>query len=288
MASNTSAVQRVERDNFKYQFRSSSWPLLDELKDLMNSQQKDVFGKRYGNLLSLLDAQVEDVALQTLLQFYDPVLHCFTFQDYQLAPTLEEYSHLLDIKVTDHVPFIRVPEEPDFAAIAKALYLSLSDVKNRWRRNKITCGLNVEFLKAKAQEKVKEGCWDAFYALLAVLIYGVVLFPDVENLVELAAICVFMNKNPVPTILADTYYAIHSRHGKKGFVVCCVPLLFKWFMAQLPITGFFVESSLKWAQKIMALTSFDIKWHRLNVDSTSVVASCGGFSNVPLVGLRIK
>ena len=65
MASN-SAVQRVERDNFKYQFRSSSWPFLDELRDLMNSRQKDVFGKRYGNLLSLLDAQVEDVTLQTL------------------------------------------------------------------------------------------------------------------------------------------------------------------------------------------------------------------------------
>ena len=67
--------------------------------------------------------------------------------------------------------------------------------------------------------------WVKFNALLAVLIYGLVIFPDVEKLVDLAAICMFMNLNLVPTILANTYFAIHSRYGKKGVVVCFVPFL---------------------------------------------------------------
>ena len=72
----------------------------------MNCQQMGVFGGRYGNLLSLLDAQVDDKVAQTFLQFYDPELNCFIFQDYQLAPPLEEYSHLLHIIITNHIPLI--------------------------------------------------------------------------------------------------------------------------------------------------------------------------------------
>ena len=79
MENNIDIVLKTKRDNFSYQFRPSIWPSLEELRDLMNCQQMGIFGERYGNLLSLLDAQVDDKAVQTLLQFYDPELHCFTF-----------------------------------------------------------------------------------------------------------------------------------------------------------------------------------------------------------------
>ena len=107
------------------------------------------FSKQYEDLLSLLDAQVDDRALQTLLQFYDLELRCFTFQDYQLAPTLEEYSHILGIKVTDCVPFSHVLDEYDYEAIAKMIYLSLSDVKSNWRKRGTTSGFSTDFLLRK-------------------------------------------------------------------------------------------------------------------------------------------
>ncbi|XP_058725918.1 uncharacterized protein LOC131597226 [Vicia villosa] len=50
------------------------------------------------------------------------------------------------------------------------------------------------------------------------MIYGLVMFPNIPNFIDLTAICLFMDQNPVPTLLADTYYAIHSRYGKKGSV----------------------------------------------------------------------
>ena len=52
----------------------------------------EAFRAKYGRLLSLLKIDMVEGVLATLVQFYDPVYHCFTFLDYQLASTLEEYS----------------------------------------------------------------------------------------------------------------------------------------------------------------------------------------------------
>ena len=50
--------------------------------------------------------------LSTLVQIYDPMYHCFTFPDYQLMPTLEEYSYLLDLPITDRVRFTGLEPKP--------------------------------------------------------------------------------------------------------------------------------------------------------------------------------
>ena len=106
MANNVGTNKRETRDVIGYKFCTSAQPLLKKLSDQVVYPNSQVFSKRYGNLLSLLDAKVDTRALQTLLQFYDPKLRCFMFQDYKLAPTLEEYSYLLNIKITNHVPFL--------------------------------------------------------------------------------------------------------------------------------------------------------------------------------------
>ncbi|XP_058752821.1 uncharacterized protein LOC131626013 [Vicia villosa] len=184
------------------------------------------FNHDYGNLLSILNTSFDLMALITLFQFYDPQLRCFTFQDYQLVPTLEEFSYILNIRITDDVPFVRVPKV------------------------------------VRAEEAAKKERWVDFSRLLAIMIYGIVLFPSREKFVSLSAICVFMNKNPVPTLLADAYFAIHSRNKKGGYVVgSCLPLLYRWFMLHLPVKGPFVlkKSSLPWSDRIVNLTSYDIR-----------------------------
>lgn len=119
------------------------------------------------------------------------------------------------------------------------------------------CGLPLKFLADKVDYYDDNGSWVIFSRLLAVMVYGAVLFPDVEILIGLASIFLFIGRNPVPTILADTYYAIHSQHGKRGVVVCCLPLLYKRFLIHLPVKGPFVETrgTLKWSKRVMALTS---------------------------------
>lgn len=67
----------------------------------------------------------------------------------------------------------------------------------------------MKFLMDKATTFADTESWDAFNTILALLIYGIVLFPNIEDFVDLASICMFMAKNIVPTLLADTYYPIH-------------------------------------------------------------------------------
>ncbi|XP_058745900.1 uncharacterized protein LOC131618753 [Vicia villosa] len=286
MDNNVTVNQGATRRTHTYTFHREGMVQLGQLGELVTGHNETVFSDNYGNILSLLYSRVDEWALSTLLQFYDPDIRCFTFSDYQLAPTLEEYSYLLNIKIQHRVPFVCVPEKPRLDYIANALYLSLGDVHDNWKKNGDTHGFYMSFLVEKAQEFADKGIWEAFNAILAALIYGIVMFPNIHKFVDLAAICLFMDKNPIPTLLADTYYSIHSRHGKRGAIRGCLPLLYKWFKSHLPASGPFVTSTQKWSQRIMGLTANDIVWYQFRTGISEVIIRCGNFGNVPLIGTR--
>lgn len=89
---------------YSYKFVEPSLKTLRGLGARLVLNNKDKFKDAYGNLLGMLNAEVNITALHTLMQFYDPPLRCFTFQDYQLAPTLEEYSHILGLRLRIRLP----------------------------------------------------------------------------------------------------------------------------------------------------------------------------------------
>nr|AAQ82036.1 unknown [Pisum sativum] len=281
-------VPESKRKTCSYSFYREPLTSLIELGSLMPSDQLKGFVGQFGDILTLLKTVVDPVPLQTLLQFYDPELRCFTFQDYQLAPTLEEYSILMSIPIQHQVPFLDVPKEVDFRVIARALRMSVKEVCDNWKPSGEVVGMPLKFLLRVAREEAEKGNWEVFHAQLAAMIYGIVLFPSMPNFIDHAAISIFIGGNPVPTLLADTYYAIHSRHGKGGAIRCCLPLLLRWFMSLLPASGPFMDtqSTLKWTQRVMSLTSYDIRWQSYRMDVKDVVMSCGEFRNVPLVGTK--
>ncbi|KAI5412190.1 hypothetical protein KIW84_057025 [Lathyrus oleraceus] len=258
-------VPEPKRKTCSYSFHREPLTPLAELGSLVTDDRLKSFVGRYGDILTVLKTVVDPVPLQTLLQFYDPELRCFTFQDYQLAPTLEEYSIMLKLSTWVSRKSVIVGK-------------SSGDV----------VGLPLKFLLRVAREEAEKGSWEAFHAQLAVMIYGIVLFPSMPNFVDYAAVSIFIGGNPVPTLLADTYYAIHSRHGKGGAIRCCLPLLLRWFLSLLPVSGPFVDaqSTHKWTQRVMSLTSYDIRWQSYRMDVRNVIMSCGGFRNVPLIGTR--
>jgi len=76
---------------------------------------------------------------------------------------------------------------------------------------------------------------DAFDVILALLIYGLVLFPNLNNFVDINSIYIFLSKNLVPTLLADTYHSIHEcTLAGRGTILCCAPLLHRWITFHLP------------------------------------------------------
>ena len=84
-----------------------------QLKDLASRvSDTSSFIRRHGQLLSLVTSKFDEQMMSVLFQFFDPVHHCFTFLDYQLVPTMEEFSHLLGISILEKMPFTGLEETP--------------------------------------------------------------------------------------------------------------------------------------------------------------------------------
>jgi hypothetical protein len=271
----------------KYNFKSPDLTKLRKLGSLVSDPED--FRGRHGKLLSILKTNVEEGILNTLVQFYDPLYHCFTFPDYQLVPTLEEYSYWVGLPVSNKAPFNGLEEIPKSSAIAAALHLKTSDIATNITSKGGFQGLTSRFLFGKAFTFAEARSIDAFEAILALLIYGLVLFPNVDCFVDINAIRIFLIGNPVPTLLADTYHSIHHRTQKgDGTIICCAPLLYRWFISHLPRSNIFKENpdKLRWSERLISLAPEDIVWYNAAYDVGVIIDSCGEFPNVPLLGTR--
>lgn len=150
-------------------------------------------------------------------------------------------------------------------------------------------GLPAKFLMDKAATISSVGSMIAFEVVLALLIHGIVLFPNVENSVDINAIRIFLIRNPVPTLLVDTYYFIQHKTKKNGgTATCCAHLMYKWFILHLPQSNLFKDNKkcLRWSHRIMSLTNANVTWYsRVNFD-VKIIDNYGEFPNVPLLGAK--
>ena len=101
-----------------------------QLKELVSEIPDHVqFIKRHGYLLDLVTSGFEEDRMHVVFQFFEPKYHCFTFPDYQLVPTLEEFSKLLETPILIQIPFNGLEKVPRFEDIAAALHLKRSDIE---------------------------------------------------------------------------------------------------------------------------------------------------------------
>ena len=57
-------------------------------------------------------------AISSLTQYYDQSLRCFTFGDFQLAPTIEEFEGILGCPIEGRKPYLSSGYYPSMARIA--------------------------------------------------------------------------------------------------------------------------------------------------------------------------
>jgi len=277
----------ARRSTTKYYFKCPDLSKLTELGSLVTSPED--FRAHYEKLLSILKINVEEGILDTLVQFYDPLYHCFTFPNYQLVPTLEEYSYLVGLPVSDEVPFHGLEQTPKPSTSEASLHLETFELKANLTTKGGLQGLPTKFLYQKASTFAEVGSSNAFDSILALLIYGLVLFPNIEDFVNINSIQIFLTKKPVPTLLADIYHSIHDRTQRgRGIILCCTPLLYKWFTFHLTQSHSFKANpeNLPWSQRIMSLTPSDIVWYHVACDIGTIIISCGEFPNAPLLDIR--
>ncbi|XP_027368372.1 uncharacterized protein LOC113874345 [Abrus precatorius] len=253
-----------------------------------------------------MEVNVQEDAITALAQYYDFPLRCFTFQDFQLAPTLEEFEQILDLPLEGQQPYRPMKHHASLPTIANVLRIHLAGLQQAYQEKHQNRGFTREFLERQMHNLAEKEDWETFIDVLALTIYGIVLFPKHDNFVDLATIDVFLacknrSENPVPALLADVYCTLifcHERKGKR--IICCLPMLYIWLTAHVfkrpseikcPITDLLrfqigQKNGQEWANHLASLNEGHVRWHTPWQQSTTVVYHCGNYPNVPLMGTQ--
>ena len=91
---------------------------LKELGQLMGPLQMQAFRTPYEKILDLTVAEVFTEAVISLTQYYDQPLRCFTFGDFQMVPTIEEFEEILGCPLGGRKPYLFSGFLPSLSKIA--------------------------------------------------------------------------------------------------------------------------------------------------------------------------
>ena len=126
------------------------------------------------------------------------------------------------------------------------------------------------------------------------------------NYMDLAAIDAFLayhhsKESPVVAVLANAYNTFDRRWEKSGAkIVWCTPALYVWLVSYLfhhegrpvcPLQGHRMcaeKGKANWEQLLADMVGASVNWFpRWKEGEARVLSSCEGFSNVPLMGMRV-
>lgn len=100
------------RNRYSFRFKVPKLGSILELVSRLHPVNKINFREYHENHLGILGQEVESLALFTLAQLYDPPLRFFTFEDFQITPTLEEFEHLMGTTMKNKLSFRGIEEFP--------------------------------------------------------------------------------------------------------------------------------------------------------------------------------
>ncbi|XP_052887627.1 uncharacterized protein LOC128296451 [Gossypium arboreum] len=189
---------------------------LDDLTQIWrqwDSDTRDIFTKRYGDIASMIAVYIDERLIQAMIKFWDPAYQCFIFNQEDMTLIMEEYAALLRI---DNVQFYKIyMKEPKPMTFKKKL-VKLTGLTDIWaekqikKKNEISCipWFSLRDLVLNHPDILKR------VNLFTLAIYGLVVFPKVLGHIEVAVVDFFeklkQGINPIPTILAETFRSLSS------------------------------------------------------------------------------
>ena len=228
----------IKKRFYQVKIKSLEVTSLRELGQLMGQLQRQAFRKAYGKIWDLARVEVSMEPIASLSQYYDQPLRCFTFEDFQLVPTVEEFEEILGCPLGGRKPYLFSGFYPSTTRVAKVVKISAQELDRVKQNRNGVVGVPRKCLEERAKALANQGEWASFIDILALLIFGVVLFPNMEGLVDLAVIDAFLafhhgKESPVDAILA--MYDTFDRGGEKSGarIVCCALALYVWLVSHL-------------------------------------------------------
>jgi len=162
----------------------------------------------------MIEVSIEAIA--SLAQYYDQSLRCFTFGDFQLVPTEEEFEEIIGCPLGGRKAYLFFGFYPSMARVAKVVKISAQELDQVKQNRNGVVEIPMKRLEEKAKALSNQGEWTSFIDILALLVFGTVLFPNVDELVDPAAIDAFLayhhsKESPTIDVLANAYDTFNLR-----------------------------------------------------------------------------
>ncbi|KAL1082035.1 hypothetical protein V6Z11_D09G106800 [Gossypium hirsutum] len=211
---------------------------LEDLKKIWKQWDLDtkaIFTEKYGDITHLIAISVNEQLIQAMVRFWDPTYQCFTFNQEDMTPTIEEYVALLRI---DNVQFNKIyVNEPKPMTFKKKL-MKLTGMTDTWAEKQIKKKNEVSCVPWFSLRELVQNHPDTLRRidLFALAIYGLAIFPKVLRHIEVAVVDFFeklrQGINPVPTISAETFRSLNAYRKKgEGRFIGCAQLLNVWIFS---------------------------------------------------------
>ncbi|KAE9617714.1 hypothetical protein Lalb_Chr03g0038261 [Lupinus albus] len=299
MDSQPSASNANVKKGMKADFKIARLNNIRLMAEKIPSEVQIEFLEEYRRLYDLLFVDVNVAALNALIQFWNSDLGVFEMPRLDTVPVIEEYQQLLLCRRV-HEIYIPGGDAPTNAmrkiiGLAPAYQLERKDNQG-WLQSALERHLH----KLVGQKE-----WISVKPTLALLIYGLVMFPSVPDTVGLEAMKVFYmvykwKVDPVPTILGDTFIALSNCH-KKGFhkIRCCAHLLYVWMATHVHAVKYQAfnnrvmidfnsvelkeDSVAQWKVTLENLIPGDYRWMCYWCPQKSMISRCGSYNNVSLL-----
>ncbi|KAG8480194.1 hypothetical protein CXB51_024932 [Gossypium anomalum] len=288
---------------------------LEDLVRIWNQWDSDtrgIFTERYGDIAHLITIRVDEQLIQATVRFWDLAYQCFTFNQEDMTPTIEEYAALLRI---DNVQFGKIyVNEPKQMTFKKKL-VRLTDMTDAWAEKQIKKKNETICIPWSSLRELVLSHPDILKRvnLFALAIYGLVIFPRVLGHLEVAVFDFFerlkQGINPVPTILAETFRSLNScRKMGKGRFIGCAQLLNVWMISHFwkvertpfhmfsktfaPLEAYLKKEWPKevteehWVSVFQNLQAEDIMWRAPWIRPSVLLYKCRSQDWIPLLGLQ--
>jgi len=190
----------------------------------MDQVQRQVFSKAYGKIYDLAMIEVSIEAIASLTQYYNQSLICFTFGNFQLAPTIEEFEGILGCPLGGRKPYLFFGFYPSMARIAKMVKILKQELDRVKQNRNGVVGIPRKRFEEKTKALANQGEWTLFIDILALLV-----FLDYT----ISTIAYYHSKEShVIVVLADAYDTFDLRCEKSSArIVCCTPALYVWLVS---------------------------------------------------------
>ena len=139
-------------------------------------------------------------------------------------------------------------------------------------------GIPRKCLEEKTETPASQGEWVSFMDILALLVFGTVLFLNVDRLVDLATIDAFLDyhhskESPIIVVLAYAYDTFDLRCEKSSArIACCTPAVYVWLVSHVfnhgsrsvcPLQGDHMclgKDKANWEGLLAGMTGASISW----------------------------